>query len=210
MALTSLLPSVPAGWRDQTQSKYTVLNGTIHPQKKGTTLEHIILLRGVTPNGKNAIPKMSYLVDILTEAGFQQVRTYIQSGNIILESNLALEEIREQVHTLIKEKIGADLKIIIKNKDIFKNIVQENPFGEHYLYDRVHVIFYQEPIQSLPLEKLKIDYGEEEICVGNHCLYLYLPRTAKQKKLNTNYLEKLFNVDLTMRKLNVVEKLLSK
>ncbi len=104
-------------------------------------MEHIILLRGVTPNGKNAIPKMSYLVDILTEAGFQQVRTYIQSG---------------------------------------------------------------------PLEKLKIDYGEEEICIGNHCLYLYLPRTAKQKKLHTNYLEKLFNVDLTMRKLNVVEKLLSK
>ena len=173
-------------------------------------MEHIILLRGVTPNGKNAIPKMSYLVDILTEAGFQQVRTYIQSGNIILESNLALEKIREQVHTLIKKKIGADLKIIIKNKDIFKNIVQENPFGEHYLYDRIHVIFYQESIQSLPLDKLKIDYGEEKICIGNHCLYLYLPRTAKRKKLNTNYLEKLFNVDLTMRKLNVVEKLLSK
>ena len=173
-------------------------------------MEHIILLRGVTPNGKNAIPKMSYLVDILTEAGFQQVRTYIQSGNIILESDLDLETIRERVHTLIKEKIGADLKIIIKNKDFLENIVQENPFGEHYLYDRVHVIFYQEPIQSLPLEKLKIDYGEEEICVGNHCLYLYLPRTAKQKKLNTNYLEKLFNVDLTMQKLNVVEKLLSK
>ena len=87
---------------------------------------------------------MSYLVDILIEADFQHVRTYIQSGNIILESNLALEEIREQVHTLIKEKIGANLKIIIKNKDIFKNIVQENPFGEHYLYDRIHVIFYQE------------------------------------------------------------------
>lgn len=101
MALTSLLLSVPAGWRDQIQSKYTLLNGTIPPKKKGTTLEHIILLRGVTPNGKNAIPKMSYLVDILTEADFQQVRTYIQSGNIILESNLALEEIREQVHTLL-------------------------------------------------------------------------------------------------------------
>lgn len=101
MALTSLLPSVPAGWREQIQSKYTLLNGTIPPKKKGTTLEHIILLRGVAPNGKNAIPKMSYLVDILTEADFQQVRTYIQSGNIILESNLALEEIREQVHTLL-------------------------------------------------------------------------------------------------------------
>lgn len=153
---------------------------------------------------------MSYLVDILIEANFQHVRTYIQSGNIILESDLSLEEIREQVHTLIKEKIGADLKMVIKNKNDFAKIVQENPFREDYLYDRVHVIFYQEPIQILPLEKLKIDYGEEEICIGNHCLYLYLPRTAKQKKLNTNYLEKLFNVDLTMRKLNVVEKLLSK
>ena len=121
------------------------------PNKKGSPLEHIILLRGVTPNGKNAIPKMSYLVDILTEAGFQQVRTYIQSGNIILESDLTLEEIREQVHALIKEKIGADLKMVIKNKSNFTKIVQENPFGEHYLYDRVHVIFYQEYIQNLPL-----------------------------------------------------------
>ena len=93
---------------------------------------------------------------------------------------------------------------------ILKKIVQENPFGEHYLFDRIHVILFQNDIQSLPLEKLESDYGEEEICIGKHCLYLYLPRTAKRKKLNTNYLEKLFGVDLTMRKLNVVEKLLSK
>ena len=180
------------------------------PNKKGSPLEHIILLRGVTPNGKNAIPKMSYLVDILTEVGFQHVRTYIQSGNIILESDLDIEKIRERVHTLINENIGADLKMVIKSKSDFTKIVQENPFGEHYLYDRIHVILFQNAIQSLPLEKLKIDYGEEEICIGNHCLYLYLPRTAKRKKFSTNYLEKLFNVDLTMRKLNVVEKLLSK
>ena len=131
--------------------------------KKGTTLEHIILLRGVTPNGKNAIPKMSYLVDILIEADFQHVRTYIQSGNIILESDLSLEEIREQVHTLIKEKIGADLKMVIKNKNDFAKIVQENPFEKHYLFDRIHVILFQNDIQSLLLEKLDSEYGEEEI-----------------------------------------------
>ena len=92
------------------------------PNKKGSPLEHIILLRGVTPNGKNAIPKMSYLVDILTEAGFQQVRTYIQSGNIILESDLDLETIRERVHTLIKEKIGADLKWLSRTKVILQKL----------------------------------------------------------------------------------------
>ena len=100
--------------------------------------------------------------------------------------------------------------MVIKNKNDFEKIVHENPFKEDYLHDRVHVILYQGLIQSLPLENLKVDYGEEEIYIGDHCLYLYLPRTAKQKKLNTNYLEKLFGVDLTMRKLNVVEKLLTK
>lgn len=144
-------------------------------------MEHIILLRGVTPNGKNAIPKMSYLVDILTEAGFQHVRTYIQSGNIILESDSDLEEIRERVHTLIKEKIGADLKMVIKNKNDFEKIVHENPFKEDYLHDRVHVILYQGLIQSLPLEKLKTDYGEEEICVGDYCLYLIFLELQNKK-----------------------------
>ena len=124
-------------------------------------MEHIILLRGVTPNGKKCYPENVLFVDILTEAGFQHVRTYIQSGNIILESDSDLEEIRERVHTLIKEKIGADLKMVIKNKNDFEKIVHENPFKEDYLHDRVHVILYQGLIQSLPLEKLKTDYGEE-------------------------------------------------
>ena len=153
---------------------------------------------------------MSYLVDILTEAGFQQVRTYIQSGNIILESDLDLEEIRECVHTLIKEKIGADLKMVIKNKSDFKKIVQENPFGEHYLYDRIHVIFYQESIQSLPLENWKLITVKKKFVSVTIVFTSISLELQNKKKLNTNYLEKLFNVDLTMRKLNVVEKLLSK
>ena len=90
----------------------------------------------------------------MTEAGFQHVRTYIQSGNIILESDSDLEEIRERVHTLIKEKIGADL-MVIKNKNDFEKIVHENPFKEDYLHDRVHVVLYQGLIQSLPLEKIE-------------------------------------------------------
>lgn len=48
--------------------------------------EQIILLRGVMPSGKNSIPKMAVLRQHLEEAGFERVRTYIQSGNILLLS----------------------------------------------------------------------------------------------------------------------------
>ncbi|WP_141565524.1 DUF1697 domain-containing protein, partial [Streptococcus sobrinus] len=52
-------------------------------------MKKIILLRGVTPTGQNRIPKMAYLAQILTEAGFDHVQTYIQSGNIICETDLS-------------------------------------------------------------------------------------------------------------------------
>jgi len=82
-------------------------------------------------------------------------------------------------------------------------------YGTAFEYVGEGLIFEEDLVRDGFIQ-LDSDYGEEEICIGNHCLYLYLPRTAKRKKLNTNYLEKLFGVDLTMRKLNVVEKLLTK
>ena len=175
------------------------------------TLEYIVLLRGVTPRGKNSIPKMSYLVEVLKDVGFNKVRTYIQSGNIILETSLEICEINRLINKTIKEKIGADLKVITKTKDDFRKVVDKNPFRNgNYIYSRVHVVFCQKKINELPLEKILGDYGEEEIFVGDDCLYLYLARTATHKKLNTNYLERLLGEDMTMRKINVVNKLLTK
>lgn len=174
-------------------------------------MEYIILLRGVTPRGKNSIPKMSYLVEILADVGFRKVRTYIQSGNIILETNLDISEINKLINKTIKEKIGADLKIITKTKDDLRKAVDKNPFrDDNYIYSRIHVVFCQKKIKELPLEKILDDYGEEEIFVGDDCLYLYLPRTATRKRLNTNYLERLLGENMTMRKINVVNKLLTK
>ena len=46
-------------------------------------MQIVALLRGVTPTGKNRIPKMSYLAEILEGVGFKHVKTYIQSGNIV-------------------------------------------------------------------------------------------------------------------------------
>ncbi|MDG6895572.1 DUF1697 domain-containing protein [Volucribacter amazonae] len=68
-------------------------------------MNKIVLLRGVMPTGKNSIPKMSYLVEILQDAGFRAVKTYIQSGNILLQSNQSDDEVKQIVHHVIEEKI---------------------------------------------------------------------------------------------------------
>ncbi len=71
---------------------------------RGLTNEKVVLLRGVTPVGKNKIPKMSYLAEILTEAGLTSVQTYIQSGNVVCETDILDEELSRLIHQTIKEK----------------------------------------------------------------------------------------------------------
>ena len=75
-------------------------------------------MRGVTPTGKNRIPKMSFLVEILEKVGLKKVKTYIQSGNVILERELSKGETVKLIHDTIAKEIGADLSVIIKKKSI--------------------------------------------------------------------------------------------
>lgn len=173
-------------------------------------MEFIALLRGVTPTGKNRIPKMSYLVEILEEAGLKKVRTYIQSGNIILETDLSEEETAGVIHEVIAEKIGADLSVIIKDKRQLQVAIKENPFDDRYDFSRIHVVFTNDSLDKDKLTALaNRSFGEEKFGIGSECLYMYLPKEAKRKRLHTNFLEKALSATMTMRKLNVVHHLVA-
>lgn len=165
----------------------------------------IALLRGVTPTGRNRIPKMSYLAEILTEAGFGEVQTYIQSGNILLNTDLSLKETADRIHNVILEKIGADLSVILKTKEQFRIAIEENPFDETFDASRIHLVFTNDRMDEKKLSDVENTVFEGEIFRrGTECLYMYLPRDAAKKKLNTNYLEKKLGIVATMRKLSVV------
>lgn len=164
-------------------------------------MKKVALLRGVTPVGQNRIPKMTYLVEILTEAGLENVKTYIQSGNIVFETDLADNAICTLIHDTIKEKIGADLSVILKTQAQFTTALAESPFDESYDDSRVHLVFTNDQLnQEVLNELLEMDFGDEILRAGSECLYLYLPREAKKKRLNTNYLEKQLRIIATMRK----------
>lgn len=168
----------------------------------------IALLRGVTPTGKNRIPKMSYLAEILRDSGFKEVQTYIQSGNILFDTDLPLKETADEIHKVIQENIGADLAVILKTKEQLEIASKENPFDEDYDYSRIHLFFTNDRIDKEKLAVLGNTIFEGEIFrSGTECLYMYLPRDAAKKKLNTNYLERKLGIVATMRKLSVVEHL---
>lgn len=164
-------------------------------------MKKVALLRGVTPVGQNRIPKMTYLVEILTEAGLENVKTYIQSGNIIFETSLSDDDVCALIHDTIQAKIGADLSVVLKEQPQLTTAIIENPFDESYDASRVHLVFTNDQFSQDKLaDLLETDFGDEILRAGSECLYLYLPREAKKKRLNTNYLEKQLHITATMRK----------
>lgn len=164
-------------------------------------MKKVALLRGVTPVGQNRIPKMAYLAEILTEAGLENVKTYIQSGNIVFETSLSDDDVCALIHDTIQAKIGADLSVIIKTQKQFLTALSEDPFDDTYDASRVHYVFTNNGFPQDELDNLlMVDFGAEILKAGSECLYLYLPREAKKKRLNTNYLEKQLHITATMRK----------
>ncbi|WP_038177195.1 DUF1697 domain-containing protein [Treponema pedis] len=169
----------------------------------------IALLRGVTPTGKNRIPKMSFCAEVLENAGLKSVKTYIQSGNIIFSTEKNESEIRKLIHDTILEKIGANLSVITKNKKQLQRAFTECPFNKSLDITRIHLVFTNDNIDKEKLDKIsKANFGDELFAVGNECFYMYLPREASKKVLNNTYLERKLGITSTMRKINVVKHLI--
>lgn len=109
----------------------------------------IALLRGVTPTGRNSIPKISYCAEILENSGLSSVKTYIQSGNIIFSTEKDEAQVQKLIHNIILEKIGANLSVIIKKKGQLENAINECPFAKFLDASRIHLVFTNDKIDLL-------------------------------------------------------------
>ncbi|GIJ94687.1 hypothetical protein CAPN001_19840 [Capnocytophaga stomatis] len=171
---------------------------------------YIILLRGVMPSGKNSIPKMAYLREILEKGGFANVKTYIQSGNIVLQTELSPVEVSGKVHQLIKENIGAELPVIVKTADEMRQVLNENPFSENHDIKRVFFTLFNDELPQPLAKELKMqDFGEEKFDFTDKAMYLYIPTDASRSKLSNNFLEKKLNITATTRNFNTLSKLVA-
>lgn len=153
---------------------------------------------------------MSALAGMLEEVGFEDVKTYIQSGNIALTSEWSDEEIRTKVYDCIYNNIGADLSVIVKDIKQLTTAIAENPFDKGYDASMCHLVFTNDLISDERLQKmLTTDFGDELFAAGNECLYLYLPEAAVKKRLYTNFIERQLGIRVTIRKLHTVLHLIS-
>jgi len=105
---------------------------------------YIALLRGINVNGKNRI-QMQLLTQMLIDLDYYQVRTYIQSGNVVFQAdNTDTKSIAGKISNGISQKFGYDVEVIVLTKPEFDQICSSNPYAvAPYDTERVYITIFQ-------------------------------------------------------------------
>ena len=90
--------------------------------------QHIVLLRGINLGSRNRIA-MPALRTALEAAGFADVRTYVQSGNVVLSSSATAADLKRKVQRVIAKEFGLDIAIVTRTRAQLAKVVERNPLA---------------------------------------------------------------------------------
>jgi uncharacterized protein (DUF1697 family) len=122
---------------------------------------------------------------VLTEAGFEDVRTYVQSGNVVLSSRRSPATLRAEAERLIAARFGFDVDVIVRTADELAEVVARDPLGEVASDPKLYQVgFLEAEPDSSAVERiaeLAVD-GERLEAVGRE-VYTWHPNGAARSKL---------------------------
>ena len=167
---------------------------------------YISLIRGINVGGKKFL--MTDLKYLYTSMGFEGVKSYIKSGNIIFKSAKGnIKEFEEDIENEIQKSHNQQVAVLIRTLDEFKKIIHSNPFFEEDI-GKLYVTFLKEKPDQTPKDMIdqKKEAFERFQIIGKE-IYLYLPNGYGRTKINNNFLEKQFNLKATTRNWRTVTRL---
>jgi uncharacterized protein (DUF1697 family) len=171
-----------------------------------TMKKYAILLRGVTPTGKNRVP-MAELRIALTEAGLLDVQTYIQSGNVVANSALSQSSLESLVHDVILQDIGADIVVIARTHAQIKRVMEANPFPLDESFRTYFSIFAGQAESRLVDELSQFEFSPDRVLITKHAIYTLYATKYSDSKFNNNFFERKLKVATTTRNFNTMSRL---
>lgn len=170
---------------------------------------YIALFRGINVGGSNSLP-MKELVAILEDIGARQVRTYIQSGNAVFQSQEKdPSQFSGKLAAEIMKRRGFESFVLILEPDALKKAIAENPFPEAEADPAsLHLGFLASMPVNPDLEKLAgLKKESERFHLGDGVFYLHAPEGVGRSKLAASA-EKILGVPMTDRNWRTVCKIM--
>ncbi|SFC71688.1 DUF1697 domain-containing protein [Pseudoalteromonas denitrificans] len=169
------------------------------------------ILRGINVAGQKKV-KMTDLKTLYESMGFKNVVTYIQSGNIIFDSDIdEIENIKTQIETGINHKYDFEVPVDVRTSAEFACILDVMPFDDIDLDvdgTKVLITFLSEqPSKSKKQALQEYAKAPERLLFGDQCIYLHCPNGYGKTKLSNVFIENKLGMIATTRNLKSVTKL---
>lgn len=173
-------------------------------------MKYVAFLRGINVGGKNKI-KMETLREVCSAIGFENVKTYINSGNIIFETSKSdNQKLAEKIEKAIEKEFGLKIKTIVRSTAEIKNIVENNPFDGQFENDKdLHVFFLDEEMPKEKADLLLSNNNEnEQYLVRDREIFCLLRISVLDSLMGKDYIGKKLKVSATARNWRTVNKVL--
>ncbi len=173
--------------------------------------KYISFLRGINVAGKNKI-LMADLKLLYQKLNFNNVITYIQSGNVIFEtdSRKHSNDIQAEIKTAIAKKINLEVPVIVRTKNELQNILSFNPFVRLKNLDTksLYVTLLNELPSKENISALNIiDYKPDQFEIKGKDIFIFCKMKYGKTKLSNNFFEKILKVSATTRNWKTINKL---
>jgi uncharacterized protein (DUF1697 family) len=169
----------------------------------------VVLLRGVNLVRRNRIA-MPALREALEEAGYEDVGTYVQSGNVVLSSRKSAKRVQSDVARLLADRFDLDVAVLVRTRAELARVVERNPLGKVATNPKHYQVTFLESAPSAEvLRKLEAAAaGKERVVHSGRELYAWHPGGQARSKLAALVAGKGLGVTGTARNWTTVTKLL--
>lgn len=172
------------------------------------TMTWVALLRGINVGGKNPLP-MKELAGIFADSGCENVRTYIQSGNVIFDPGRRQSDVAAIVSREIKRRFGYSIPVVLRTSEEVAEVIRQNPFLASGADPKaLHVYFLAQPPMATAIAGLDAGRSKPDVFhVSGREIYLHLPNGMGRTKLTNAYFDSKLATTCTARNWATILKL---
>ncbi|WP_423817918.1 DUF1697 domain-containing protein [Salinimicrobium sp. TIG7-5_MAKvit] len=168
----------------------------------------IAILRGINVGGKRKI-LMTDLKALCEQLGLEQIETYIQSGNLLFNSQLKNSKLEDLLEDAIQEKFEFEVPVIVRDSEELQTSIRKNPFYDKNTdINQLHLTFLKEKPSKENLEKTQsFNYDPDKFKIAEKEVFIFCEGKYHQTKLNNNFFEKKLKIGATTRNWKTILKL---
>ena len=155
-------------------------------------MTYAALFRGINVGGKNIV-KMAELRQMLSRLGFLNVKTYIQSGNAVFDSNENSDKVKESLQFAFQNAFKFESAVILRTKDEINAVIKQLPFSGEEIetavsanpdVEHLYVYFTDNALADSTINALNASYGNpDRLALGKGGVYLLCYESVRDSKL---------------------------